>query len=180
MKKRIRKLSLIACAAVCTVMISACGSPKSTSKQTDDAKQAETTEKNSSQDSSASTEKFASIQEFVDSDIMKKELASQADALKDSGMAVKILGEDNKLVYNFTLEDPELSKALDAEALNKLLDSQASSFESVAGVLPSAIEIDNPVVLVRYLSKDGTEITSREFSPSDSSSQDTSGGTTEQ
>ena len=55
--------------------------------------------------------------------------------------------------------------ALDVAALQSSLDSQASTFESIASTIPLAVEIDNPVVVVRYLDSAGTELVSREFTP---------------
>lgn len=43
------------------------------------------------------------------------------------------------------------------------LQSQASTFESVASSLKAAVEVENPVVVVRYLDNTGAEIVAQEF-----------------
>ena len=69
-----------------------------------------------------------------------------------------------ELIYNFTIEDADLSAALaaDPSTLESSLQSQASTFESVASSLKAAVEVENPVV-VRYLDNTGAEIVAQEF-----------------
>ena len=43
------------------------------------------------------------------------------------------------------------------------LQSQASTFETVASSLKAAVEVENPVVVVRYLDNTGAEIVAQEF-----------------
>ena len=181
MKNRIRKLLLLTCAAVAALFITACGGSSDDSAASDDAAQTEDTADDASGDDAAAddssdgdiTGKYATIQEFIDSDMMQESLQEQMASLEGTGMSMSITGEDNKLIYSFTIDDPDLSAAIDPADLESSLDSQASTFESVAAVLPAAIEVDNPVVVVRYLGSDGTELASREFVPSDDSSADT-------
>ena len=124
------------------------------------------------EDDGTAVGKFASIQEFIDSDMMQEELATQMADLEGTGMSMELTAEDNKLIYNFKIDDPDLSAAMDTSALESSLDSQASTFESVAGILPAAIDVENPVVVVRYLDSDGNELASREFAPSDDAAGD--------
>ena len=86
--------------------------------------------------------------------------------MEGTGLTADITAEDNKLVYNFTITDPNVAASLDAAALQSSLDSQASTFESIASTIPLAVEIDNPVVVVRYLDSTGAVIVSQEFAPS--------------
>ena len=104
--------------------------------------------------------------------MMQEELATQMADLEGTGMSMELTAEDNKLIYNFKIDDPDLSAAMDTSALESSLDSQASTFESVAGILPAAIDVENPVVVVRYLDSDGNELASREFAPSDDAAGD--------
>lgn len=41
--------------------------------------------------------------------------------------------------------------------------SQADTFKNVASSIKAAVEVENPVVVVRYLNADGSEIYSEEF-----------------
>lgn len=185
MKNKIRKTLLLVCAMMMALALTACGGSGNSgnSDNTDDA--AQTADDASADDAAADdaadddaaaaddtaddaavTGKFASIQEFIDSDIMQEQLQTQMSALEGSGMSMEITGEDNKLIYSFKIDDPDLSAMMDTATLESTLASQTSTFESVAGVLPTAIEVENPVVVVRYVGSDGQELVSREFSAS--------------
>ena len=185
MKNKFRKLLLLMCAMTLAFALTACGGSGDDADSSGDAAQTEedasagddaaaqddAADDNAADDTAAG--KFASIQEFIDSDMMQEELATQLESLEGTGMSMELTAEDNKLIYNFKIDDPDLSAAMDASALESSLDSQASTFESVAGVLPTAIDVDNPVVVVRYLDSDGNELASREFMPSDDTADDT-------
>ena len=134
MKNQLRKMLVLMCAAIMALMVTACSGGK-----------------------------FSTLQEFIESDAMKAELETQLAALEGTGITADLTAEDNKLIYNFTVEDPDLSAAMDASAIEAALDAQASTFEAVAVSLKDAVDIDNPVVVVRYLDNTGAEIASREF-----------------
>ncbi len=181
MKNKIRKTLLLVCAMMMALALTACGGSGNSgnSDNTDDAAQTadddaaaddaaadDAAAADDTADNAAVTGKFASIQEFIDSDIMQEQLQTQMSALEGSGMSMEITGEDNKLIYSFKIDDPDLSAVMDTAALESALESQASTFESVAGILPTAIEVENPVVVVRYLDSDGNELVAREFASS--------------
>lgn len=138
MKNQTKKMFVLMCAVIMTFMITACGSLGGSGK-------------------------FATLQEFVESDVMQEQLETQLASLEGTGITADLIAEDNKLIYNFTIEDPELSAAMDATVIESTLDAQASTFETVASSLKEAVEVENPVVVVRYLDNTGTEIASREF-----------------
>jgi hypothetical protein len=174
MKNLIRKISLIMCVIMLTFAVSACGksdndSKKNEPKTEDTAKEnyrakaeADDAEDN---DDAAVTGKFKTLEDFVNSDIMQQQLETQLASLEGSGIALNLTAEDNKLIYNFTIEDADLSAALaaDPSTLESSLQSQASTFESVASSLKAAVEVENPVVVVRYLDNTGAEIVAQEF-----------------
>lgn len=184
MKNKFRKMLLLMCAMTLAFALTACGG---SGDDTDTSGGAAQTEEDASGGDDAAAEddtsaddtaddtaagKFASIQEFIDSDMMQKELATQLESLEGTGISMELTAEDNKLIYNFKIDDPDLSAVMDTATLESTLDSQASTFESVAGVLPAAIDIENPVIVVRYLDSDGNELASREFAPSDDTADD--------
>lgn len=107
--------------------------------------------------------KFKNLDEFINSDMMKEQLEAQISSLKGSGITAELTSDGNKLIYNFTIEDPQLCATLDKEGLDSSLLSQSSTFSAIASSLSAAVEIENPVVVVRYLDYTGTEITSMEF-----------------
>ena len=184
MKNKFRKMLLLMCAMTLAFALTACGGSGDDADTSGGAAQTEedasggddaAAEDDTSADDTAddtAAGKFASIQEFIDSDMMQEELATQLESLEGTGMSMELTAEDNKLIYNFKIDDPDLSAAMDSATLESTLDSQASTFESVAGVLPAAIDIENPVIVVRYLDSDGNELASREFAPSDDTADD--------
>lgn len=192
MKNKFRKLLLLMCAMTLAFALTACGGSGDDADSSGDAAQTEedasagddaaaqddAADDNAADDTAAG--KFASIQEFIDSDMMQEELATQLESLEGTGMSMELTAEDNKLIYNFKIDDPDLSAAMDSATLESTLDSQASTFESVAGALPAAIDVENPVIVVRYLDSDGNELVSREFAPSaDAAADDASADTAE-
>ena len=186
MKNKIRKMLLLICAMMLAFALTACGGSGNDSDTADDTQTEDnsaagddTAADDTSEDDGAVTGKYASIQEFIESDMMQEQLATQMSSLEGSGMSMELTAEDNKLIYSFKIDDPDLSAAMDASALESSLDSQASTFESVAGVLPAAIDVENPVVVVRYLDSDGNELASREFAASDDTADDAAADTAE-
>lgn len=171
MKKLIRKISLIMCVVMLTLAVSACGKSNDDTKK-EDTKTEDTAKDTTKDDADADDEdnstitgKFKTLEDFVNSDIMQQQLEEQLSSLEGSGIALALTAEDNKLIYNFTIEDADLAAALaaDPSTLQSSLQSQASTFEAVASSLKAAVEVDNPVVVVRYLDNAGTEIVSQEF-----------------
>ena len=173
MKILIRKISLIMCVIMLTFAVSACGKSDNDSKK-NEPKTEETAKYDAKDDAkddaednddAAVTGKFKTLEDFVNSDIMQQQLETQLASLEGSGIALNLTAEDNKLIYNFTIEDADLSAALaaDPSTLESSLQSQASTFESVASSLKAAVEVENPVVVVRYLDNTGAEIVAQEF-----------------
>ena len=50
------------------------------------------------------------------------------------------------------------------DSLKEALNGEAATFEGVAASVGKVVDVENPVVVVRYLNKDGSEICSQEFS----------------
>ena len=95
---------------------------------------------------------------------MQQQLEAQIASLEGTGISAELVADGDKLVYNFTIEDADVAALMDKATLDSTLESQASTFESIASTLPTAIEnIENPAVVVRYLDPTGAEITSMEF-----------------
>ena len=172
MKNLIRKMLLVMCVATFALAFTACG--KSDKPEPDAVEEEDTAEEpeepaaENEEDASdlPASGKYATLEDFINSDLMQEQLDSQIASLEGTGLTADITAEDNKLVYNFTITDPNVAASLDAAALQSSLDSQASTFESIASTIPLAVEIDNPVVVVRYLDSTGAVIVSQEFAPS--------------
>ena len=176
MKNLIRKMLLVMCVATFALAFTACGKSDNSEpgavEEEDTAKdEAEEPEEPAAENEEDASDlpasgKYATLEDFINSDLMQEQLDSQIASLEGTGLTAEVTAEDNKLVYNFTITDPNVAANLDAAALQSSLDSQASTFESIASTIPLAVEIDNPVVVVRYLDSAGTVIVSQEFAPS--------------
>lgn len=175
MKNLIRKMLLVMCVAALALAFTACGksdkpAPKAVEKEEpaeDEAEEPEEPVAENEEDASdlPASGKYATLEDFINSDMMQDQLDSQIASLEGTGLTAEVIAEDNKLVYSFTITDPNVAAALDAASLQSTLDSQASTFESIASMIPLAVEIDNPVVVVRYLDSAGAVIVSQEFAP---------------
>ena len=173
MKNLLRKALLLLCALMLAASMTACGSDKSedTKDKTEDTAKDETEETDETDETEADdssdggvTEKFDTLDDFVKSDIMQEQLETQIAALEGTGISADVYADGDTLVYDFTIEDEAVASVMDKATLDSSLQSQASTFEGVAAMLPAAIEnIENPAVVVRYLDPAGAEITSMEF-----------------
>ena len=94
---------------------------------------------------------------------MQEQIDSITSSLKDSGMNIKITGEGDKLVYTYTYETDTTDIEGLAEMLESGMEDQTSVFEGVAASVKLAVDVESPVVVVRYLDNEGNEIYSREF-----------------
>ncbi|MCI8505228.1 MAG: DUF4854 domain-containing protein [Lachnospiraceae bacterium] len=127
-----------------------------------ETKAAETTAAETQAESTADSGKFATVAEFANSEEVQSELAAQKKSLEGSGMDIAITGEDNKLIYTFTYLEMENQEGM-AEALQQGLEAEKTTFSGVAKSIKLAVDVENPVVVVRYLDSTGAEIYSAEF-----------------
>lgn len=186
MKKNLLRLLAGTMAVAMVLSLTACGGsdssssePSSSASEESSSSQVESTPEESSSEASSedasSSEagtpaegKFASIQDFLDDPSVKSQLDSMIDSLTagDDSMAVKVEGQDNKLVYTFTFVGQEFSEddiTTMHDALETAMAGQADTFEGIASSLTDAIEVTDPKVVVVYAAEDGTEIYSQEF-----------------
>ena len=99
-------------------------------------------------------------------DLMKSQMETQNESLEGSGLKAALKAEGSTLIYLFTVEDDAMAELLksNTESIQSSLDSQASAFEAIARSLIAAVEeIENPIVVVRYVDNAGEEIFSQEF-----------------
>ncbi len=109
--------------------------------------------------------KYKTIEDLVNSDIMQEQLDSIMDEIITDGVGMDLSGQGNKLIYTFMffedfsdVDTDVLREALDAE-----LDEMSSVFEGVAASLKDMVEVEDPTVVVKYVTSDGTLLCSREF-----------------
>ena len=103
--------------------------------------------------------KIDSIEAFVATDEMQSQIKEAKESVEDGTLT---MAEGNKLVYVYTYQT-DLDIEATKEALATAIEQQASVFENVAKEIKNAVNVENPIVEVRYLAKDGTEIYSQEF-----------------
>lgn len=174
MKRKMMSLAAIVMVTAMAVSFSACGSSNGSQgipsgEASSEAPSSEIVSStpsseeavSSSADSQTLEDKYSSIDEFVKSSVIQDQLPTLKSSVEQMGMDIDISGEDNKLVYTFKYKkDVNVS----ADVLNSALDSQVATYKNIAASLKTAVNVDSPVVVVRYLDSNGKEITSREFS----------------
>lgn len=123
---------------------------------------------NAGSSSSVSNKQYASIKEYVEDDEFQKQVEQQMKSYEGMGMSMTITGEGNKLVYtykytdemliddDFTLEDAK-------EYFDNAINGQKSTFTSLCKQLPIYIDVEDPVVVLRYYDFDNTLIYEKEF-----------------
>ncbi len=105
--------------------------------------------------------KYKSIQAFVDAEV-QSDIDEMNEEYEELGMSVDIIGEGNKLIYTFKYLDIENMDGL-AEALESGMDEQSSTFTDLAAQITKAVNVKDPVVVVRYVDMNDEEIYVEEF-----------------
>ena len=181
--KNLYRVLALTLSVLMLLSFAACGGSKNESSKPNDsssqtsepASQPESTpesEPADNGDGNDSSFKFASIQEFIDSDMFQNQWGSMTQELDGSGMSIELKGEGDTLVYLFTYDDfssddfDEDTLTLMADTLKEALedDSTGSTFVSIAKSLKAAVNVDKPAVRVSYQTSDGVEIASHEYS----------------
>lgn len=177
MKKNVVRIFAAMMALCLALSLTACGSTQSGTSSA--ANESSTVQESSTQEESQTSEKtpatteegqdetdtagtayaFGSMEEFVNSD----EIQSQLEAMQTEELGVTVTGEGNKLIYTYTFAEGTATDGM-AEALDSAVQAQASTFESIAASIALAVDVENPVVVVRYQDSTGAEIYSAEFS----------------
>ena len=103
--------------------------------------------------------KYASIADYVASDEVQKsiELLSGME-----GLDIKIKADGNKMIYEYTYTTITKMDGMDEE-LKKALDKEKDTFTKAASDLKKQVKVDNPIVTVTYLDKNGDLIYSQDF-----------------
>ena len=107
-------------------------------------------------------EKFATIEEFVNSDVVQEELKALKDLAESSGMKITVKGQGDKLVFSYAFPAGTPTEGL-ADALKPALEAQASVFTDLAAQLKEVVAVEDPKVVVVYTDSAGKTIDSREF-----------------
>lgn len=166
MKKKF--LAMLACVAVMTMAVSfcACGDKKEGTKENETVENTanEDVEDTSNDDSSdvTATGKYASVEEYLKSDIMQEQLKTVEDSLQGSGMKMELKADGNKMVYSYQYTEITKVDGM-AEALETEMEAQASTFQSTADALKLVVDAEDLGVVIEYIDANGEMIYSREF-----------------
>lgn len=107
--------------------------------------------------------KSGTVQDYLNRPDVKKQLDTARTQIESMGMKLDIKGEDNKLIYAYTygtqIDDAEAAKA----ALEQAIKSEDATFKATAQELKKVGKVNDPVVVIKYLNADGSEIFSKEY-----------------
>lgn len=187
MKKNLIRLTACAAAAACVLSFAACSSngktvssaaagsealglpASSAAESSQAASSSEAAVSSEAADGKTASGKYATVEDFVNSDSMQKQLESMKSSLSGEGMTIDVTGEGDKLIYTFTYTEDLGEDQIESvsAALESALEQMSGTFEGVASSLKAAVEVESPVVVVAYVAADGTELCSREFAPAE-------------
>ncbi len=127
---------------------------------------------NGNSSSNVSGKKYASIKDYVEDDEFKKQVEQQMESYEGMGMSMTVTGEGNKLVYTYKYTDEMLiSDDFTLEDAREYFDGaiagQKSTFTALCKQLPVYIDVENPVVVLKYYDFDNTLIYEKEFTAED-------------
>lgn len=111
----------------------------------------------------ASLGTYASVEEFAASDDIQSQIEGMKESLNEAGMDIAVTGEGDKLIYTYTYQELTDEDGTIAESIKTQMDAQASTFTTVANTIKAAVDVEKPVVVVRYLDANGEEIFSGEY-----------------
>ena len=144
------------------VSLTACGGSNGSSSTADPS----TTSSAAASSAAASTAsgKYATVEEFVNSAEVQKQLESVKGSVKSMGLEdVRFKAEGNALVYEYQCAENESDYM--REHLNTQMNSESgvTTFTNIVKELKSKTAISDPVVIVRYLNKDGSVLAEKTY-----------------
>lgn len=102
------------------------------------------------------SEKFASMQEYVDS---QKEIFDESlKQLEGSGMSMEIYAEGNTLVYRYIYDNPVEVKEEDLAEMETSLEESKAQFQTLIRQLETLIDADDIAIKILYENPDGSEV----------------------
>lgn len=120
-----------------------------------------------SDDDDVSTEKkYATLEEFINSDEAADTVEMAQDSLENSGMDFSLEAEgQNRLIYKYTfktqLSDDVVEQA--QEKLDGVLDSYQDLYNRSVEQVENVVDVDDLVIVLRYVNADGTTIAEKSY-----------------
>lgn len=111
-----------------------------------------------------STKPYDTMAAYVASDELQEQLGTLTRSMESSGMEVDIVAEGDKMVYVYTfVTQIDLTDAA-VEALSNAISAQEDTFKEICTSIQTVVDVEKPVVAVRYINADGSKIFEQEFS----------------
>ena len=138
--------------------------PESSEEEEEPSEEPESSEEDEESFNMELPGRYNSIDEYVKSDLLQSQIESMKEAVKDAGIDIELVGEGNKLIYIYTFSDEYVAMDGFVDAFIESVESQPGTFETVASALKLAVNVEDPIVEVRFISESGDVIYSKEFS----------------
>lgn len=176
-----KTLRFMACAAVMalTLSITACGGgdssansePVQSEQDTENEVEAETEEVETEEVEAEAEEaeenadgEYATLEDYYNDPTVKSFLDSQYSALAEDGMSASIEVKGNEFIVSVQFEDSSMMVDGIGDALDQMMELQASTFQDAAAEFDAAIGEDGACkVTVRYLGPDGSVLSENSY-----------------
>lgn len=114
------------------------------------------------EDSTDNNDHFGTLEDYLNSEEMQDSMELLQSMLEDSGMTMEITAQGNIMTYTYTYTN--LTASADAKKqLEDGLTAQASTFETTAESIASETGIEDVIIRVQYIDKNGTLICQQDF-----------------
>ena len=110
--------------------------------------------------------KFKTMEEYVQSDLVQLQLKNLREMTDPDILEVEISGQENKLIYTYIYKDIyDVDEKAFVEAVRSYLDDKdlSEKYASMANLLKTLVEVEDPVIVLKYIAEDGTELYSKEY-----------------
>lgn len=111
--------------------------------------------------STANSGKYSSLEEYIDSDEGQDIIENTQKAAGDT-MEFDLLAEPgDKFVYQYTYSVD--TSNIDGEYFSQYMENYEDTYSSLVSSLKMIVDVENPIIVVRYLASDGSNIYTAEF-----------------
>ena len=110
--------------------------------------------------------KFKTMEEYVQSDLVQLQLKNLREMTDPDILEVEISGQENRLIYTYIYKDIyDVDEKAFVEAVRSYLDDKdlSEKYASMANLLKTLVEVEDPVIVLKYIAEDGTELYSKEY-----------------
>ncbi len=105
---------------------------------------------------------YDSMEAFLEGEEMQSSIAADKSVLEGSGLSLEVTSQGDQLIYTYTY-----AQALEVESSREILkqgiESEQEAFQEILDNVKAEVNIEKPVLVIRYLNPDGSEIYSHTF-----------------